>query len=123
MWLVVRPGNHIGFAVGQGWFSGLLLLIAEGIKNASISKPPTGGEDETNLVVFADFPNEVIEGLVHIDAFLSRRLDESAPQAFRKIATLCDHNGQQTPQRVRSLWREMTVRRERTVHSNLALGF
>jgi hypothetical protein len=73
----------------------LLFLIAGEKENASISKFHKG-EDKANLVVFTDFPNEVTESLVHIDALLSRRLDESAPQVLRKITTLCDHNGQQT---------------------------
>lgn len=59
---------------------------------ASISKSPHiwNNEKKSYLVVFTDFADEVAKCLVHIDALLSRCLNESAPQMLCKVATLCD---------------------------------
>ena len=59
-------------------------------QSASISEfLRSEGSAETHPVVFADFANEVAECFVHVDAFLSGRLDESAPPLLSKATTLC----------------------------------
>jgi len=79
-----------------------------------------------NLVVFANFANEITESLVHVDALLSRCLDESAPQVFGEVATLCDHNGQQNTVTSSAVIAEGTgedcmLARVRTIHPDLTL--
>ena len=88
--LTVRPRRD-GARAGHGWPPGLLFLKTQKKLHQFQNTPERKQRKRRHLVVFTDFANEVAERLVHVDALFGGCLDESAPEMFRKVATLCNH--------------------------------